>query len=820
MKIKILIFILLAALGGMALSAGCGGGGDDSIIPDVNPAPDDGGGGGGGGGQASVSTSSPQNGQANVASGQAIAFTFSEAITEPSDWSVVFILQQGGAGSNLCTGYIYDPITLTVTCLHGPLLAGITYTETLSGLPGVTDTQITFTVADASVQISPFDGSLNVDPSAIISVVFSDAIQEPLDWASTFLLQLGGAGPSLCISVIYDPASLTAICAHNPLLSAAGYSASLLAFTGVSATTSSFVIGNGIVLLSPGDGSVNVDPAASVSATYSQPIVEPADWSAAVILKRDNAGASLCTSVVYDAINSAAMCAHEALVSGGSYTLSSLGVQGMPDSQSTFIVINSSASFSPSDGSAGNSPSAAVTATFSGIIDEPADWMAVFTLKRNAAGASLCTSVTYDSINRVATCVHDAMIAGGSYAAAVSGLAGVTDGQSSFLVQNAAATLSPPDLATDINPATPVTALFSGPIDEPVDWLSAFTLKKNGTGPSVCSSVIYDGGTLTATCAHNPLEADIPYTSAISGIAGVDAVQAIFTVSFANVTILPADGSVNVEPLAAVTATFSSPISEPADWMAALTLKLDGAGASLCTSVSYDAPSLTATCIHNAMTSGRSYMAAISGITGIADSQASFVIKDATVSFSPTNGSVNVNPNAPVTAVFSAPIDEPVNWLTVFTLKKNGAGSNLCTSVSYIPATLTATCNHADLQAGRNYTAAISGLAGVTNGQASFTIKNATVTFVPANGATNVSVTTVVTATFSGPIEEPGNWNAAFTLRRDGVGMNRCTSVTYNAAARTATCAHSSLQHNRSYTSFIISVPGVTNTSATFATVP
>lgn len=76
----------------------------------------------------------------------------------------------------------------------------------------------------------------------------------------------------------------------------------------------------------------------------------------------------------------------------------------------------------PADGASEVALNVAVTATFSGAITEPSDWTVVFTLKKDNAGDSLCTDVTYDSDNLVATCAHENLEVGGSYTAGVSGL--------------------------------------------------------------------------------------------------------------------------------------------------------------------------------------------------------------------------------------------------------------------------------------------------------------------------------------------------------------------------------------------------------------
>ena len=78
--------------------------------------------------------------------------------------------------------------------------------------------------------------------------------------------------------------------------------------------------------------------------------------------------------------------------------------------------------FSPTDGSTDVALNVTVTATFSGAITDPADWTAVFTLKKDNAGDSLCTDVTYDGVDMVATCTHADLQNGASYTITISDL--------------------------------------------------------------------------------------------------------------------------------------------------------------------------------------------------------------------------------------------------------------------------------------------------------------------------------------------------------------------------------------------------------------
>ena len=98
---------------------------------------------------------------------------------------------------------------------------------------------------------------------------------------------------------------------------------------------------------------------------------------------------------------------------------------------------------SPADGANGVTLDAVVTVTFSGAITEPSDWTVVFTVTKDNAGDTLCTDVSYDSDNLVATCTHDDFELGNSYTITVAGLTDVegkeiSTTQATFIVGPAA----------------------------------------------------------------------------------------------------------------------------------------------------------------------------------------------------------------------------------------------------------------------------------------------------------------------------------------------------------------------------------------------
>ena len=184
---------------------------------------------------------------------------------------------------------------------------------------------------------------------------------------------------------------------------------------------------------------------------------------------------------------------------------------------------------SPADGSASVALDVSITATFSGAITVPSDWMGSFILRKDNSGDNLCTGVTYSEGNLVAECAHVNFAEDSSYTITLSGLedadgkdigtAAATFTTAALLpsVSAVTVTLSPSDGASDVALDQAVTATFSGAITEPSDWAGVFVLRKNNIGDTLCTQVTYDSNTLIAKCIHESFEFGASYTSVVSG---------------------------------------------------------------------------------------------------------------------------------------------------------------------------------------------------------------------------------------------------------------------------------------------------------------
>lgn len=95
------------------------------------------------------------------------------------------------------------------------------------------------------------------------------------------------------------------------------------------------------------------------------------------------------------------------------------------------------ATLSPAHGSADQSLSVTVQAVFSAAIAEPSDWRTALTLKRNGAGNTHCTDVTYNSGTLTALCSHADLEPYTTYTASLSGVSGVSNATATFMTGTA-----------------------------------------------------------------------------------------------------------------------------------------------------------------------------------------------------------------------------------------------------------------------------------------------------------------------------------------------------------------------------------------------
>jgi len=495
---------------------------------------------------------------------------------------------------------------------------------------------------------------------------------------------------------------------------------------------------------------------------------------------------------------------------------------------------------SPANGATGVSATAPITVTFSEPMDASTINATNFTLQVTSTGASVAGTVTYNATTRVATFTPNSALATpvnytATVLASVKDVAGNQMG-ASFQFTFTTADTTPPtvistvpvNLATNVPTNVVVSATFSKPMDPTTINATNFTLTVTATGTPVTGTVAYNAGTNTATFTPtSPLASVTTYTATVkTGVKDTfgNALVSNFVWTFSTVDIVPptivsvspANGATNVPINTAVNITFSEAMDPATINTTTITVKTTNSSTSVAGTVTYNSGTKVATFTPNSpLANGTGYTVTVT--TGVKDIAGNAMASQFTstfttaaapdttpptvVSTSPTDGATNIAITTTVTATFSEAMDPATINATTFTLKTTTGGTAVAGTVTYNAGTFTATFTPtSQLANNTNYTATITtgakdlaGNALATNKVFAFTtIADTTpptiTSTLPANGATNVPITSVVTVTFSEPMDSASFvFAGVFTLKTTLTSTPVPGTVTYNTATRIAT---------------------------------
>ncbi|MGA2909601.1 MAG: Ig-like domain-containing protein [Terracidiphilus sp.] len=285
--------------------------------------------------------------------------------------------------------------------------------------------------------------------------------------------------------------------------------------------------------------------------------------------------------------------------------------------------------------------------------------------------------------------------------------------------------------------------------------------------------------------------------------------------------VTPANGATGVAVTSAITAAFNAPMNASTITASTFTLAAQG-GSAVTGTVTLNSSNLTATFTPSAsLANNTTYTATIttaaqsSAGTALASNYTwsfttALVAAPTVSSVTPTNASTNVAITSAVTATFSEAMNVGSITSSTFTLVPLG-GSAIAATVSYAAnvATLTPT---AQLINNTTYTATIT--TGVTSSGGVALASNYTWTFTtaqgpaptvtaatPTNGATDIAITSAVTATFSEAMLSSTITGSTLTLTPQG-GSAVAATVTYAANVATLTPT-TPLAYNTTYTATI-----------------
>ena len=495
-------------------------------------------------------------------------------------------------------------------------------------------------------------------------------------------------------------------------------------------------------------------------------------------------------------------------------------------------------------GATGVGATAQVTATFSEAMNASTINSTNFDLR--AGGNVVTATVAYNTTTRVATLTPSAALAASTtYTATVR--TGVTDVAGNALAGNQAwsfttaaagdttppsvTTISPASGATGVSLATTVTATFNEAMDPATISSATFELRNTSTSALVAAGVSFNAGTNVATLTPGAaLAGSTTYTATVTTGAKDVAGNAMatprtwsFTTAAAGDTTpptitarSPAVNATSVSRTANVTVTFSEAMNASTITGASMELR-DPANNVVASAVSYNAttrvatlnptPTLAANTVYTVVVRGGAVDPRVTDLAGnalAADVGWSFTtVADSTPptvsSISPANGATGIASTANVTATFSEVMDEStINAGTVELT--DGSGAVVPAQISYSTTNRRVTLNPTpNLLGGVTYTARVRGGVGGVKDLAqnplaqdrvwTFTIEAVppTVTSIsPAAGATGVSRTSNITATFSEAMD-PATVNTGTVELRDPSGVLVSAVVTISTNNRTVT---------------------------------
>jgi hypothetical protein len=791
-----------------------------------------------------VASVTPANGATNVSLGTSVSATFSEAILPASVTGTSFVLRNGANTVAASVSASGSTATLQPSAALQP---GVTYSATLlSGANGIKDlagnalaTDFTWsftttppdTTPPTVTAVTPANGATNVSLGTNVSATFSEAILPPGATGTSFVLRDGGGN---AVAATVSASGLTATLVPSATLQPTTvYTATLVSganeikdtsgnalasdFTWSFTTAAPDLTPPTVVSVSPANGATNVVVGATVGATFSEPISAASATGTSFTL-RDGGGNAVAASVSANG-STATLQPGAALQPATTYTATLFsGANGIKDTSGNPLASDFTWSFTTAAGPACPCSLFAASAVPQ-VAAEPDSTAYELGVRFTSDVSGFVTALRfYKGTGNTGTHVGHLWSASGTQLAAATftnesatGWQQVTLANPVAIAANTVYVASYQDPAGHFAMDRPffTTAYNNAPLHAPADG--------NGGGNGV-----YAEGS------------GFPSQSSQASNYWVDVV---FVASLADTTpptvtsVTPAGGATNVSLGTTVRATFSESIA-PASVTGTSFVLRDGSGNAVPATVSASGSTATLQAGANLQPSTTYTATLLSGANGIKDTSGNALASDFSWSFTtlavdttpptvasvtPANGATNVSLGTSVSATFSEPISAASVTGTTFALR-DGGGNTIAASVSASGSSATLQPSAA-LQPGATYTATLlSGASGIKDlaGNAlasdfswSFTTvppdtTPPTVTAVtPANGATNVSLGTSVSATFSEPISAASVTGTTFVLR-DGGGNTIAASV--SASGSTATLQPSApLASSTTYTATLLS---------------
>lgn len=805
-----------------------------------------------------ITNFTPFENAANVPVNPTITVNFSEDLdTSTVNPNTVKLLDTGN--NVVPAAFTYNAATRTATLTPTSALANaMTYTIfTLGGSAGIRDlagnpmalnTVSSFTTALGAVQdntpptvtaFSPAGGATSVDVNPTLTVTFSEALNAATVKSNTIFL-VKGINTVVPTTLTYNAATRTATLTPTAaLLNSTSYTIYVVGgVTGIKDlsdnaleqdVTSVFRIadasGSGadttaptITSLVPANSSTNVAIGAPVTVTFNETMTASTITTSTILL-RTAAGVQVAASISYNgATNTATLTPTSPLVFSTTYTATVRGgFPGVKDLAGNALALDVTATFttaaapdtapptvtglSPANGTA----SVATNVTPTVIFSEAMNASTVTTntvFLRNAAGATVGSTIVYNTTTRTATLTPSSPLATATtYTIVVTGgSAGVKDAAGNALAADTTSsftTVAAPSAPVSLWSNSPTPSIIDSGDNQAVELGTKFYSDVNGqiTGLRFYKSAANTGthtanlwsssGQLLASATFTGESGSgwqqVNFATPVSITAGTTYVASYYTTK----------GRYSVNRQFFNTQFNSGPLHVPVNG------GVYRYGSSAMPNQTYQ---------------GSNYWVdVLLSTTPQAD-----VTPPTVIGFNPAAGAVNVATSAAATVTFSEAMTAATINSTAIRLMDGSA--TVAASVTYNAATNTATITPSGvLSNSRTYRLVVTGgasgvkdLAGnalAADATASFTTAAAadvtppTVTALsPTNGSTNVATNVRPTVTFSEAMNA-STINTSTVFLRNSSGVAVAGTVAYNAATNTVTITPtSSLSNSTNYT--------------------
>ena len=821
-----------------------------------------------------LSSTTPSNAASGVDRATKVTATFSEALDATTAIAANFNVNAGGAAIPGSVVYLpatnaieFTPITAlpSSTAISVSISTGI---KDGAGNAMASVAAFSFTTRD-DVPPSVVSTTIPASGDVALSQVISATMNEPIDastlTATTVRLAAGGA---VAGTISYDaPSRTVTFSPTGGLSSATDYvfvvgpgikdvagNASTTAFVKTFRTVDTSP--PTVTSVTPANQAASVATNTPVNVVFSKDMDATTITTSSMTLRLSSSGAFVAGSVVYDAATrTASYLPATALSFGTGYTIAVSNTvrasNGVPLSQSflsTFTTVPPAdvtaptvVSVTPSDGSTGVSVSTSVAIRFSESLD-PASVTPSTILVSGAGLGNVSGAINYDAGSSTVSFVPTSPLQNDVvYTVSLTG--GVRDIAGNALVAFSStfrtsaapppADIIPPTVlssvpahgTTNVAINTPIRINFSEPMNAATVSSATIFLNAPGGG-TVSGTVSYDNATLSASfvpaaALQNSATYALVATMGVTDLAG-NKLSSQFVAGFTTVAALPgpdttaptvtstvpANGATNVSVITPIRVTFSEPMT--ANTIDATTITLFVVGVTIGGTVSYDAPSRTASFAPSAGLLAENQTYTVTITTGVRDASGnpmasnfsfSFLTEDNTPptisSRSPSPGSSGIATNATVSVGFSEAMT--ASTINSATLSLSAGGSPVAGSVIYDPATNVATFTPSGpLANNQTYLVLVTTGARDLNGNALAANDSFSFTTAPAPPAFDISGSTGFLgwwgATTAGSVgihfhvvfDQNGSTLTRSPSNCDTGGKDACITLAQNAAGRNA----------------------------------